>query len=399
MSSPLRILIVVDLPWDVRLGACRVWMELAAQWRALGHTVEHFSLSEAFPRKATSGFASARQQLAFPRKAAAFLRAHRQRFDLVDALIGALPFSKEELGFEGAIVARSVGLYRLYQRFEKSVWKRWPRLSRGRLIGRLFYRLVRQRLWRAREKAVRRADLINVPNEEEAACLRDEAGVTGAILVQPYGLTEEMRQALAAAAAVPKRRLAERRVCFIGMWSPRKGARDWARLIERVRARVPDAKFRFLGTMIDPAAIRRDLGPTAAERLELVTDYRPEELPGWLEDCTVGAFPSYVEGFGLALLEQLAAGLPTVAYDVAGPRDLLALQLPELLVPPGALDRFAELVVEVLLSSESAYSRLANFSTEAAAPFSWEKIARDTLHAYQSLLISSRPVISPLQAT
>ncbi|MBA3833230.1 MAG: hypothetical protein H0X34_15310, partial [Chthoniobacterales bacterium] len=48
-SRPLRILIVLDLPWDVRLGACRVWMELAKQWRAMGHSVEQFSFSEAFP--------------------------------------------------------------------------------------------------------------------------------------------------------------------------------------------------------------------------------------------------------------------------------------------------------------------------------------------------------------
>ena len=71
------------------------------------------------------------------------------------------------------------------------------------------------------------------------------------------------------------------------------------------------------------------------EGLEFVSDFRPEDLPTLLADCTVGAFPSYVEGFGLAVLEQLASGLPTVAYDTAGPRDLLASRLPDLLVPKG----------------------------------------------------------------
>ena len=42
-EKPLRILAIVNLPWDSRLGAARVWMELADQWRADGHTVEKYS--------------------------------------------------------------------------------------------------------------------------------------------------------------------------------------------------------------------------------------------------------------------------------------------------------------------------------------------------------------------
>ena len=44
-DKPLRILVIVNLPWDARLGAIRVWVELAEQWRAAGHVVEKFSLS------------------------------------------------------------------------------------------------------------------------------------------------------------------------------------------------------------------------------------------------------------------------------------------------------------------------------------------------------------------
>ena len=93
---------------------------------------------------------------------------------------------------------------------------------------------------RASEVAVLKADLINVPNEEEAACLREETGASARIVVQPYGLTEERRRALEETASEASIRLAQKRVCFIGMWSARKGAHDWTRIIERVRAKVPD---------------------------------------------------------------------------------------------------------------------------------------------------------------
>ena len=40
MHKPLRILVIVDLAWDVRLGAVRVFMGLADAWCAAGHSVE-----------------------------------------------------------------------------------------------------------------------------------------------------------------------------------------------------------------------------------------------------------------------------------------------------------------------------------------------------------------------
>nr|MBA2622709.1 glycosyltransferase family 1 protein [Chthoniobacterales bacterium] len=130
-SKALRILVIVNLPWDARLGASRVWMELAGQWRDHGHVVEKFSLSDVFPGVRASRVTFALRQLIFIRKAAAFVRQHAQRFDVIDALIGTLPFSKDELGFPGVIVARSVGLYHFYDRFEQSVERRWPRPEQG----------------------------------------------------------------------------------------------------------------------------------------------------------------------------------------------------------------------------------------------------------------------------
>lgn len=196
---------------EPRLGAVRVCMELGEQWKAGGHSVEHFSLSEAFPggRFSPAGFAI--RQILFGYKAAAFVRKNAARFDVIDALIGSLPMSKQDLEFNGLLVARSVGLYRLYDRFEQNAKQRWPPRSRGKFLGRIFYSLVRWWNLRACDRAVKNADLVNVPNENEANCLRREAAVDARIMVQPYGLTEDRRRALAAAAASPSVRLAEKR--------------------------------------------------------------------------------------------------------------------------------------------------------------------------------------------
>jgi glycosyltransferase involved in cell wall biosynthesis len=386
LGHPLRILMVVNLPWDSRLGAVRVFMELAEQWRAAGHAVEKYSLSDAFPGARASSLRFMGRQLLFSYKASAFIRKNGARFDVVDALIGVLPFSKRKLNFHGLLVARSVGLYRLYDQFDRSVEQRWPGQPKGRLRGRMFYALARRRLLQASDKSIRHADLVNLPNEEEAVCLRRETRVDLPILVQPYGLTVERRRALLQAGATGEIRLAQRRICFIGMWGARKGAHDWFGIIRRVRARIPEAQFRFLGTMVDSEAILRDLRLDSLEGVEFISDYQPDNLPDLLADCTVGAFPSYAEGFGLAVLEQLAAGIPTIAYDTAGPHDLLAVRLAELLVPKGDLIAFADKISDVLALDPGAYQKLSQRSGAAASEFSWSPIAEATLSAYRNAL-------------
>jgi glycosyltransferase involved in cell wall biosynthesis len=386
-ANPLRILVVVNHPWDSRLGAVRVFIELAEQWRAFGHVVEKYSLSDAFPDVPASPMKFLMRQLLFSRKAAAFVKKNSARFDVVDALIGVLPFSKTKLGFKGLLVARSVGLPRLYDQFERSIEKRWPGQPKGKLAGRILRSLIRWRSLRAADKSIQCAALVNLPNKEEVSCLRHEtSSETRAVIVQPYGLTVERSRALLQSGLRAAVRLEQKRICFVGAWSVRKGSHDLVQIIRNVRKCVPEATFRFLGTMIDSETVRRDLGELASNGAEFVSEYQPDDLPGLLADCTVGAFPSYVEGFGLAVIEQLAAGIPTVAYDIAGPRNILGEALPQLLVPAGDIASFSAKISGILQCNIDEYQSLSERSITVANCFSWPAIAHDTLQAYRTAL-------------
>jgi glycosyltransferase involved in cell wall biosynthesis len=393
-NRPLRILIVVNLAWDSRLGAVRIYAELAERWRELGHTVERFTFSEAFPRASGGGVRFALRQILFPRKAAAYVRQHADRFDVVDALIGSLPQSKERLGFKGLIVARSVGLYRLYDRFEAISRVRWSGQPRGKFLGRIFYAFIKRQLTRDSDSAVHHADVINVPNDEEADCLDGELGSGHRIVVQPYGLTRTQRAALATAAVPTSERLKRPKVSFAGMWGPRKGAYDWGGILRRVWQRHPETRFSFLGVMVKPEQVWADLGLRSSEKIEIVSEYSHDDLPNLLRDCTIGAFPSYAEGFGLAVVEQLAALLPTVAFDVAGPRDIMGADLKSMLVPAGDAEEFARAICRVLEMNPSAYADLARLSADRAAAFDWLRIARQTIEIYRKELAGGgRPIL------
>jgi glycosyltransferase involved in cell wall biosynthesis len=385
-ERPLRILCVVNLPWDARLGASRVWMELAEQWRAAGHTVDHYTLGDAFPKPTSHNVVVSLRQIRFIRRAARFIRKNAARYDVIDALLGTVPFAKSHLRFRGLLVARSVGFYLLYEKFHRQARRRWPGFSRGKLVGRIFYSFAREHAFRAAARAIRHADLLNLPNADELKSLKEDTCSDKPATIQPYGLTDENRLQLAQSAAAPATRLATPRICFLGMWSVRKGARDLGEIVGRIRATVPDAAFRFLGTFTADENVLRDLGLERSDWCEIVREYEPPDLASLLSDCTAGIFPSYVEGFGLGLIEQLAAGVPTVAYDAPGPRQILRSAPDDFLVPAGNVEAMSTRIVKILRSSLPEYVALQKKSLEIAAQYSWPKIAAQTIAEYRSRL-------------
>jgi glycosyltransferase involved in cell wall biosynthesis len=384
--APLRILAIVNVAWDPRFGASRVWIELAEEWSRAGHAVEKFCLTDAFPIATSSSALAAFRLMLFPFRAARFVRENAGRFDVIDALIGTLPFPKKSLRFRGLLVARSVGLYYLYEKFERAAAKRWPPITKGKLIGRPFYRYFNQRARASSDASVRHCDLLNLPNSDELQCVREEIAPSTRAMMQPYGVSPARRLALQEAAAPAETRWAKRKIVFIGMWSVRKGAKDWGQIIRRIRARLPEASFLFLGTMVENQNVWNDLDLDQPEFVEIVPYFDPDQLPRLLSDCAAGAFPSYVEGFGLAVVEQLAAGLPTVAYDAPGPRDILRASLREFLTPPGDIDSFSETVAGIFEHGCAHYEQLSARSVRAALSFSWPEIARNTVAEYRERL-------------
>lgn len=387
-AHPLRILAIVSLPWDGRLGAARVWIELSKEWTRTGHAVERFCLTDAFPKPEASRIRSALRQVLFPWRAASYVRRNADRFDVIDGLIGVLPFPKTALRFRGLLVARSVGLYRLYDLFTRRQRFLWPDQPKGRLLGRFFRRFIAWRLWNHSEKAVRHCDLLNVPNDDERLEMARDLRVRVPCLVQPYGLSDEFRESLIAAAASPSERLRRKKICFIGMWSLRKGSRDWPKIMAVIRRYHPATEFVFLGTMFDETVVRADLPDDEAKRLICRTHFEERELPALLADCALALFPSYVEGFGLAVLEQLAAGLPTVAYDVPGPRQILHPLRARLLTPVGDTAAIAARAVEILSFGVPEYEKLSAECRAIASDYRWSKIAADTIEQFRAALCS-----------
>ena len=325
-------------------------------------------------------------QPAFAQRARAYIQAQGHRFDVIDAHQGNLPFTKQELGFSGLLVTRSVGLHAFYSLFNRQIQARQS--FKARCLGSFF-------AWRDRHeshncwRSYQTCDLINLPNPDEKAYLDRHLQTPAKSHVFPFGLSAERANQLAQHPTPVARPQQPPTVIFIGTWSPRKGAWDWARIINHIRQAIPETQFRFLGTGISAPLVCRDLARTTGLSLNGITvipQYRSDELPQLLAPGTVGALPTYVEGFGFAVLETLAAGIPTIAYAAAGPKVMLRGFEPDCLVPIGQAIALAQRLITILRLPPSQYHALSHQARVVAERFRWETIAADTLNTYQDAL-------------
>lgn len=390
----MTILMVQHTYWSRHYGGSRVQVELAEELRAQGHTVDKYSLDDCFAesrvyQKAPRWFSNVRT---FAPRARRFIRERADRYDVIDALHGTLPFSKSDLRFSGLMVCRSVGLQDLYERQLAKLPARGGKRP-GHPVANLLRDWIERRDQPLYPASLRHADVVNVCNADELAYLRPRLHEAQAAVQLPFGLTIDRLKACGEVARDARRRHGCQMVVFIGLWIPRKGSLEIGDIIRRVLAGRPGTRFRLLGLGgFRPEDVWSDLGDVPQDLVEIVPSYQSSELPSLLRDATVGMFPSHAEGFPFAVLEKLACGVPTVAYDVPGPRETLPKLGSEWLVPQGDRDALSDQLISALGCQPAVYQRLAARCTEIASEYRWEGVAAQTTSAYAHCLEAMRPL-------
>ena len=116
------------------------------------------------------------------------------------------------------------------------------------------------------------------------------------------------------------------------------------------------------------------------------------DVPALLADLDVFVLPSLWEGFGLVLLEAMAAGRPIVASAVGPIPEIVVDGETGLLVPPGDPDALARAVVRVLRAPDLAAHLGRAGRARVEAHFGLDGMVARTDALYQELLsMSARP--------
>jgi glycosyltransferase-like protein len=181
----------------------------------------------------------------------------------------------------------------------------------------------------------------------------------------------------------------------VGGLEPRKGSLHLVRALARLRELLPVPPVLAVlgGHSFQDHRAYRDAVLAELPGLGLVegTDVvelgtvPDQELPGWYAAADALAFPSTKEGFGLAVLEAMSAGLPVVTSDLPVFREYLRPDQDALLVPVGDEAALAAALARALQDDELR-SRLITAGATLARRYSWRASAEQHAALYADLL-------------
>lgn len=167
-------------------------------------------------------------------------------------------------------------------------------------------------------------------------------------------------------------------VLYVGGLDRKK---DIPTLLRAVARTAPAGLVTVVAGAADGAwsSLASSAGSAQVVRVESPTD---DELRSLYAAAGCFVFPAVAEGFGLPVVEAMAAGVPVVGADAGA--------LPEVigaggqLFPPGDDERLAEMIGE-LLSNDALRSVWANRATARAREMSWTRTAEATARVFSEV--------------
>lgn len=201
--------------------------------------------------------------------------------------------------------------------------------------------------------------------------------------VIPNGVAYDRFAATDPAARASWRSRLGRYVLTVGGIEPRKGSLDLLEAYALLRTRYPDVRLVIAGgeTLFDYRAYRASWEARAAELgiepvvLGPVSD---DGLPALVAAADAFAFPSLKEGFGLAAMEALAAGVPLVVRDLPVLREVFGSAARFGATPEDLADELGRALTHYDPARQAA-------GRELAAHHTWDAAARRHLDFYRSL--------------
>lgn len=167
--------------------------------------------------------------------------------------------------------------------------------------------------------------------------------------------------------------------CFVGRLHPAKGIFDLINIWSEVVKQKKDAKLSIIGKG------DKDIIDKLSEKIKYYSLEKNIDLPGFLDKegmfkvikgSRVFIFPSHEEGWGIAIAEAMACGLPVVIYDLPALREVFPQGV--IRVRIGDIRKFADETVS-LLNNFERYKRLQTEGCEIANRYSWDNVAKKEL--------------------
>lgn len=115
--------------------------------------------------------------------------------------------------------------------------------------------------------------------------------------------------------------------------------------------------------------------------VKLVGSQKHTQIPKWMNAADILCLNSLNEGYPTVLIEAQACGLPIIATDVGGVREIIQNQEPERLIPPGDeiayLQGLTQLYAQIETTRKTRKSRYSR---------TWDDVAADITQDFTRLV-------------
>lgn len=230
-------------------------------------------------------------------------------------------------------------------------------------------------------------DLVFAPSESVRQLLR-KRGVTSPIEAVPTGVyTEDFAQG---DGLVVRRKLGIPEDAFVvghlGRLAPEKNLEFLTRAVAEFVGGRPDAHFLVVGTGPSEEAMGAIFAHAGiGERLHIAGILEKGDLADALHAMNVFAFASTSETQGMVLTEAMAAGLPVVALDAPGAREVVRDQCNGRLLGDETISTFSSALEWIAALSAAQVSALQHEARATAEAFSMSNSAEKALSCYAEI--------------
>lgn len=216
----------------------------------------------------------------------------------------------------------------------------------------------------------RRADKIICDAADSRNVLIERYGIAPEkIVVIPIGIDPQLFHPMEEIRVIPNSLL------FVGRPDKRKGIDFLLQAMPRVVEKVPDVHLHIGGTGKGLEIRKRYVKDRHIERNVTFLGFIPEDrLNHWYNRVQCVIVPSVFEGFGLTVLEAMAAGTPVIATDVDSLRDLVEDGEDGYLVTYGDVPMLADRIISLLKDRNKRNSFAEKGKEKVKRVYHWDCI-------------------------
>jgi glycosyltransferase involved in cell wall biosynthesis len=164
--------------------------------------------------------------------------------------------------------------------------------------------------------------------------------------------------------------------------------KNWTVLLQsmqKVHQKHPDMRLVIIGDGPEKRALQEQAAELGiAERVTFTGELPFEQVPTYLKAADLFAFASVTETQGLVTMEAMAAGLPVVAVDASGTRDIVQNGKQGFLVPNDS-DALAD-AINRLLDSPDLRKKFQRNALKRAKVFDMKNCARQMVKVYEQAI-------------